>query len=110
MAARVRTIYVSNDNLLKLNGLQNGDDLSYMNSADVTATLLEADGVTEVTGETWPIVLAYEAASNGNYKATLTDVLVLTAKKKYFCNLVADGGAGLHADWTVPVRAQTRFE
>jgi len=63
-------IYLSNDNLLSIEGLKNSSSGSYLNDATVTATLKDSGGTT-VTGQTFPVTLSYIAQTNGNYQATL---------------------------------------
>jgi hypothetical protein len=102
-------IYVSNDNLLKVNGLRNALAAAgvYLETATVTVTLVDEQGAA-VSGETWPLSLAFVAGSDGNYRATLKDTLSITADKKYKAKITADGGVGLRAYWEIPVLTKIR--
>ena len=101
-------LYVGNDNLLKVVGLQNSNDGSFLNGITVQVVeILDADG-NQVTGETWPQTLDYVVASDGDYRATLADTINLTAGESYTVVLVADGGTGLKGRWEFPVDAETR--
>lgn len=102
------TLYLGNDNVLTLVGLQNDISAAYLNAATVTVTLVDSDG-TEISGETWPLTMTYVATSDGNYRATLPDTLTgLTAADALTAKVSADGGAGLQGYWEVPVLAAVR--
>lgn len=100
-------IYISNDNVITLVGLQNAlDTANYLNAAAVTVTLVDSDDV-DVVGETWPLTMDYVAASDGNYRATLADTLTLSAGE-YVAQVNANAGAGLQGYWELPVTVQKR--
>jgi len=102
------TLFIGNDNVLTVVGLQNSVDDSYLNSSTVTVTLVDSDG-TELTGETWPVSVAYVAASNGNYQATLADTITgLSADDAITAKITSDAGPGLKGYWEIPVIATTR--
>lgn len=101
------TLYVGNDNVITLNGLIDSDG-SYVNSATVVVTLVEANTLVEIVGESWPLTMTYIAASNGDYKATLADTLAISNGDELTAYVDADGGAGKHAYWEIPVLAETR--
>ena len=103
----VEVLYIENDNLLELDGLQNAATDAYVNGATVTVTLRDQEG-TAVTGQTWPATMYYVANSNGKYRATLEDVLSLTSRKRYTAEIDADGGAGLKGHWEFPLKALKR--
>lgn len=100
-------IYVDNDNLLTVDGVRDVSDGSFINTATVTATLKDADGV-DVVGQVFPTTLTYVAASDGKYQGTLEDTLALTANDKYTLCVDIDGGAGLIAHFEIPVKALIR--
>ena len=102
--------YVANDNVLKLEGLQNAIAATYINDATVSVTLYEADHATEVTGETWPLSMSYVSGSDGDYRATLADTLSLSPNDRYYADVSADGGAGLKGFWTTQLVAIRRIE
>lgn len=85
--------YIDTDNVLSITGLKRSVADTFENAASVTVTLTDSDGV-QVTGETWPLAMAYEASSNGNYRATLVDSLNVTENAFYTATITADAGAG----------------
>jgi hypothetical protein len=97
-------VYINSDNVIKLAGLAD-DTGAYINDATVVVTLVN-DSDAEVTGETWPLTMNYVAASNGDYKATLSDALVLTNPGDYHAIVDADGGAGKRYYRKIPVIAK----
>lgn len=101
-------LYISNDNLLTLVGLQNEATSAYLNSATVAVTLVDSDG-TEVAGGTWPLTMSYVGGSDGNYRATLPDTLTgLTNNDALTAQVSANGGAGLGGYWEIALTAKTR--
>ena len=101
-------VYVSNDNLVEIIGLQNAASDAYLNGATVTFTLKDSADAA-VTGAT-TISMTYVSGSSGDYRGTLADTVSLTADAKYTCEITADGGAGLKGVWKAPVRAEDRKE
>ena len=101
------TLYLSNDNVLELTGLINTVTNTYLNSATVTVTLVDNADV-EVSGETWPLTMTYVAASDGKYRATLTDSLSIIGGTRYTAKIAADSGAGLKGYWECRVVAEIR--
>ena len=69
MSAHV--LYVDNDMRLEVGSLRDLDGV-YLNAATVTATIYDALGVA-VTGQSWPLTLAYVALSNGIYRGIIDD-------------------------------------
>lgn len=103
------TVYVSNDNLIEVDGLQNAASDAYITSVtSATFTLVDSSG-NDVTGAV-DIALSYVSGSNGKWRGTLADTVSLTAAAKYTCNISINAGAGLQGEWSVPVRAETRKE
>lgn len=100
-------IYDANDMLLSVTGLRNAATAAYLNSATVTATLVDALGVT-VTGQSFPLTLAYVASSNGNYRGTLEDTLNTIVGDILTAQVTADAGPALRGYWEVPCQVQTR--
>ena len=93
--------------VLELNGLKDVIADTFLNSATVRVTLLDEDDA-EVVGETWPLTMAYIAASNGVYRATLKDTLTVTVNKVYTARVTANGGAGLQGQWDLPLVVKLR--
>lgn len=103
----VDVIYLANDNLLELQGLQNAATAAYVNNATVTATVVDKAGA-NVAGQSWPVTLAYVAASNGNYRGTLEDALSLAENEDYSAR-VSVSGSGLTAFFEHPLKAVKRI-
>jgi hypothetical protein len=99
--------FYQNDNLLEILGLQDAASGAWLNAATVTATIVDRAGV-NVTGFTQPLSLAYVAASNGDYRATLPDEAALLDGRKYTAKISADAGAGLKGYWEFPFICKTR--
>lgn len=68
----MKIIFHGNDNLILVKGVYNNATSAYVNNATVNVTLKDANG-TDLTGQTWPLVLSYIAASNGDYQGTIDD-------------------------------------
>lgn len=100
-------VYVENDNVITLVGLKNKVSGDWINNATVTVTLYDENDA-EVSGQSWPASLAYVSASNGNYRATLEDVLNLLPNVEYTAIVTADGGPGLKGVWKESVSSVTR--
>lgn len=101
-------IYLSNDNLLSIEGLKNSSSGSYMNDATVTTTLKDSGG-TAVSGQTFPISLNYIAATNGNYQATLENTLNMVEGSIYTATITATSSGGLYAEWDLQLTATKRL-
>jgi 5-methylcytosine-specific restriction protein A len=71
--AQAYVMFVDNDMLVEVDGLQDSSDDSYLNAATVTANLFDENG-TLVTGQTMPISMSYVASSNGKYQGIFDSV------------------------------------
>jgi hypothetical protein len=89
---------MESDQLLTVTGLVDPTTSTFVNDATVEATMTDMDGV-EVVGQSWPLTLAYVAASDGDYQALLEDDRVLIEGQFYFCEMVADAGGDLIKTW-----------
>lgn len=105
--SNIHILYDNNDNILEVDGLKNDLTGVFLNTATVTVTLKDATGA-EVAGDIWPKAMEYLDASNGIYRTTLPYSLVMTAGSRYSAVIAADGGAGLHAEWTVECVCRAR--
>ncbi|KKK68278.1 hypothetical protein LCGC14_2945670 [marine sediment metagenome] len=103
-----QVIFNKNDNLLEVVGLKNVVTDTFINTATVTATLVDSKDV-NVVGESWPITLSYVAASDGLYQAILKDTMTLVSGGLYTAKIDADDGPNKRAHWEFPVRAETRL-
>ena len=100
-------IFFKNDNIIELTGLKDAITDTEINSATVTVTLKDKDGV-DVTGETWPLTMA-AVGSGGTYRATLQDTLGVTLLDQYTAEIdVTD--AGTTAKWSIPAQVTLREE
>lgn len=97
------SLLIGNDQTLEVTGVQDEISGAYQNSKTVTATVKNIIGV-EVSGQSWPLTLSYVADSNGDYRGTLEDGLVLVNGKNYIIEITVDAGSDLIAfwRWTVP--------
>lgn len=103
----MQVLYDGNSNIIKLNGLQNAEAETYINTATVTVTLVDLSG-NPISGETWPLTMDYVSGSNGNYKGILTSGLSLTSGQEVIAQISADGGAELDGYWEVHCIVTTR--
>lgn len=97
-------IYINNDNLLTVSSLKNANGGALVTDATVQATLYDSDD-TEVTGQTWPLVLG--ADGSGNYSGQLQDTINLVDQAQYEAVITAEG-AGLQAEWRLSLIATQR--
>lgn len=101
------TIYIGSDHLIKLSGLKNSADGSSVNDATVQCTLYDEDGG-PVAGQTWPLVMPYISASNGDYQATLEEDLQLTRGSFYTAVIVVTAPGDVVAKFQLPLQADNR--
>jgi hypothetical protein len=97
-------IYIANDGILTLDELTNGSTGEYENDATVTAQLKDAAGTNVGT----QLTLAYVAASNGRYRATIEEDTDVDENTAYVYHIEADAGSDLKAHWEIPVTAMKR--
>lgn len=96
-------LYIDNENNIYLLGLteESSGDL-VTDASPVQVTLYESDGVTEISGESWPLAMSYFAGSKtidgvtypgGNYRGVLSDALVFDDDEKIVAHVEATKGA-----------------
>ena len=90
--------FIGSDQTLSVSGLRDPITGLYVNTATVRATMYDALGV-QVAGQTWPLVLSYATASNGNYSGILEDGRVLKDSFLYWIEIEADAGSDLIKKW-----------
>ena len=73
----------------------------------MVATLKNNSGAS-VSGQSWPLTLAFVSSSNGDYKGTLEDNLVLTEGETYTAEINADAGNDQIANWSILFTAKKR--
>ena len=105
--SNVNILYTGNDTVLEVSGLKNEVSGAFLNSAAVTATLVDADG-DQVAGETWPKTLVYVESSDGTYRATLPYTMALAAGGRYVAQISVNAGSGLRASFALPCVARGR--
>lgn len=102
-------VYISNDNLVTLDDLQNATTSGNINDATVTYTLKTTAGAV-VDSAASSVSMAYVSGSSGKYRGTLADTVTtaLTNNQIYHLFVDADGGAGLRGHWRIRVRGDWR--
>ena len=101
-------IHIDNDTQVTLEGLRVADQTTPINDATVVITLVERDTLDDVLGQTWPVTMNYVSGTDGNYRAVLSNALVLDPKKQYTAVVDVDAGEGLIGSWRVGVKARYR--
>lgn len=99
-------IYISNDNTIELHNVTNSVTGVADTGATVTVTLTDGSG-TEVTGQTWPTTMAWDA-TDSVYRASLNAEMSLRRGGTYIASISATGSAGELASWELQVKAQPR--
>lgn len=100
------TLYVNNDHILEISRLQDSDG-ALVTGAQAEGTLYESDGITEVSGVTWPLTLVY-VPSDTVYRGELPAGLGLVAGRRYKLKLSAVS-VGKRFEVTRNVRAEVRY-
>lgn len=101
------TAFVANTNVLDLIGLKNEIDNSFINSATVFVTIKDEAGV-DVPGASWPLAMNYVSASNGDYRAFISESLPFVDKTKYIAYIDANGGPNLVGHWEFHFKTTVR--
>lgn len=99
--------YYKNDTLLEVSGLSDEATDAYINNATITAVVKDKDGA-QVAGQSWPLTLAYVAASDGDYRGVLEDTLAVEIGDSLMAEVTIDGGSGRKAFWRMPVKVRQR--
>jgi hypothetical protein len=103
---QTQTVFVGNDNLLKLTGLKKMAATVYDNEAVVTAVVTTRAGV-NVTGQNMPVTLTYVEDSDGDYVGILYKEIEWELNEPYLAHVTAFSD-GLTALWTIRLTARTR--
>lgn len=103
----VLRLFKDNDMVIELVGLKNEVTGEYVNDATVTFTLKTAAGAV-VTGQSFPAAMPYVPASNGLYRANLSDEVAISVNVRYVVEISVDAGSGLKAKWGIDTVCQTR--
>ncbi len=83
--------FCANTNVLDLVGLHADLEGTAINDARRSRSRMLP--VSNSAAQTWPLTMAYVAASNGDYRAFLSAALPFIAKGSYTAVIDADGGA-----------------
>ena len=103
-----KAIYDKNDNTIKALGLKIESTGVYLDGDDtVTVTLKDLAG-TNLTGQSWPLTLAYVAASNGDFTGVLLAALALTSSQEIVAEISVAELGGLVAFWKLPLIVRER--
>lgn len=102
------TAFVANTNILELLGLTDAVTNAVINDATVTVTICDNNDAPITGGPTWPLTLAYVAASAGNYRATLDAALLLLADTNHVAHIDVSAGAGRVGHWEFIFKPTTR--
>jgi hypothetical protein len=97
-------LYQKNDQYIEIDGIASGLDGSYMNTATVTATLVDSDGA--VVGGIEEMPLAYVAASDGQYRGQIQETFN-PAVGTYTLIVEADQG-GIVGHWEIKCKVKVR--
>lgn len=103
------TLFVSNTMRVEVEGLgafSAVNSFDYINDATVTVTIVDSTG-TEVAGETWPVTLSYESASNGNYSGVVSKDIAVSDGDLLTAKLTVTSGSNV-GYWEPPVEVDTR--
>lgn len=99
-------LYVNNDHVVEIQGLRDAAG-KLISDATAEATLYEADGITEVTGVTWPLALTPTSRA-GVYQGNLTASVGVENRKRYELKLSAVS-VGKRLEVTRTVKVETRY-
>lgn len=89
-------IYIDNDHTVTLSALKDEDDAA-VTSATVNMTLYEWDGVTEVSGVSWPVTLSHTAS--GTYTGSLSSSAAVVRGQRYRLKVVATDSGKTLTGW-----------
>lgn len=95
-----------NDQCITLSGLKDKITAAFVNDATVAVTVSK-DG-SNVSGETWPLSMAYISASDGDYRAVLTSLLDIAVGDSVIIDVsVLTAGGGV-ANFSLEDRVTSR--
>lgn len=97
------TLYIGNDNLIKVTGLYDSVASAYANTATVTWELTHDGGSAIASG-----VLAYVANSRGDYQGIIEEDVALHEDQHFHLKITADAGSDRIAYWDTPVTIASR--
>lgn len=98
----------ANDNLLEVQDVINAATSANINDASVTVTCYSGESSSEVSGQSWPLTLAYVSGSSGLYRATLVDTLVVDVGDKIRAEIAVSGGVNLKGFFEATILVRKR--
>jgi len=103
----MQIIYHDTDMVIEIEGLYDLVNEDYINNAVVTVTLTD-ENFTPLSGESWPITMAYITSSDGNYRAVLDADIDTALIEDGYALISIDAGAGRTSEVREPVTFVTR--
>lgn len=103
------TLFAQNSTRIELIGLEayaGVEDVAIVNSAAVTARLLDSAGE-ELPGQTWPLAMTYEAGSAGNYSGVISQTLGVAVGDLVTAEVTATSAAD-QGFWEIPCEVERR--
>ena len=100
------SLFVGTDMVVEVEALADQDG-NPVTGASVKATVLEADGETEVTGVTWPVTLGDEGG--GDYSGVIDDAVNITVGKVYWVRVRIVGAGATDQRWQLEVAQRRGF-
>lgn len=100
-------LFVGNDMVVEVRGLEDEITGENIDDASVTCTLIDAEG-DQVSGQSWPMTMANVAGSAGAYRGTLPRTIGIALAGRYTLRIDVDAGPGLRGRWEIPCVCRTR--
>lgn len=102
-------LIVGASNLVRLEDLRDLETGAIVTTATVLATMFAADGVTELTGQAWPLALLHDAGTPGTYRASAAAGLDIVHGDRVKVRTVATDVGGKSrpfVEWVVAVDSE----
>ena len=102
-------LFAGNSTRVELQGLGSYtaiEEFSYVNDASVSVTIYDSDD-NPVAGASWPVTMAYESGSNGNYSGVVPAALAVNAGD-LLTAIVTATSSGQTGYWEIPVEVLAR--
>lgn len=102
--------YINNDNVVTISGLRDACTNQFANSATVTVTVTDKDGVEvpfDNTSDSWPRPMPYVTGSNGNYCGTIPVEAQMVPERDYIAIVEATYN-GIRGRWNIFFTAKHR--
>lgn len=103
----MNALYLNNPSCLELSELTACGSTDLIVDAVVTGTVFDSSDV-EVTGETWPLAMPFDSATD-SYRGVTSATLGLTEGEVYRVHIISkDGGGNVLTDQDLYIRATQR--